>query len=111
MENNTSALLGSNEMFRGLGAYEQAKNLENDVNNAKSFTLVSMTLNKMNLEVGYFKKVKNILEQSYQVYPNPPFTVSIDKSHIQPINTKFNMRFIDQNTYRLTSSEERSCII
>ena len=106
LENNTSALLGSNEMFRGLGAYEQAKNLENDVNNAKSFTLVSMTLNKMNLEVGYFKKVKNILEQSFQIYPNPPFTVSIDKSHIQPINAKFLITIIDQNTFRLTANEE-----
>ncbi len=106
LEDNTSALLGSNEMFRGLGAYEQAKNLENDVNNAKSFTLVSMTLNKMNLEVGYFKKVKNILEQSYQIYPDPPFTVSIDKSHIQPVNANFFISIIDQNTFRLTSSEE-----
>ena len=106
LDDKTSALLGSNEMFRGLGAYEQAKNLENDVNNARSFTLVSMTLNKMNLEVGYFKKVKNILEQSYQIYPNPPFTVSIDKSHIQPVNVKFNISVIDQNTFRLTCSEE-----
>ena len=31
MENNTSALLGSTDLFRGIGAYEQAKNLENDL--------------------------------------------------------------------------------
>jgi capsular exopolysaccharide synthesis family protein len=106
MENNTSALLGSTDLFRGIGAYEQAKNLENDVSNAKSFTLVAMTLNKMNLEVGYYKKTTNILEQTYQIYPESPFTVSIDKSHNQPINIKFFIDIIDQNSFRLTSEEE-----
>ena len=106
IDDKRSALLGSNDLFRGLGAFEQAKNLENDINNAKSFTLVSATLNKMNLGVGYFNKRDNILGQTQQIYPRSPFSVSIDKSHIQPVNAKFHIDILDRNSFRLTSSED-----
>ena len=106
IEDQRPALLGSNDLFRGLVSYEQARNLENDINNIKSFSLVSTTLNKLDLEVGYFAKKENILGHDNQVYPNPPFHVSIDKSHIQPVNVKFDLTFIDNSTYRLTMDED-----
>ncbi len=105
-EDKRSALMGSNDLFKGLGVLENAKNLENDINNTKSFTLVASTLNKMNLEVGYFQEKNNILGQAEQIYPEPPFTVSIDKSHLQPINTKFHIDILDKNLFRLSSSNE-----
>ena len=67
---------------------------------------MAATLNKMNLEVGYFNKENNIFGQTQQIYPGPPFTVSIDKSHIQPINAKFHIDILDRNSFRLTSSED-----
>ena len=106
IDDKRSALLGSNDLFKGLGAFEQAKNLENDINNAKSFTLVSATLNKMNLGVGYFNQRDNIFGQTQQIYPRSPFSVSIDKSHIQPVNAKFHIDILDRNSFRLTSSED-----
>jgi len=106
IDDKRSALLGSNDLFKGLGAFEQAKNLENDINNAKSFTLVSATLNKMNLGVGYFNKRDNIFGQTQQIYPRSPFSVGIDKSHIQPVNAKFHIDILDRNSFRLTSSED-----
>ena len=106
IDDKRSALLGSNDLFRGLGAFEQAKNLENDINNAKSFTLVSATLNKMNLGVGYFNKRDNLFGQTQQIYPRSPFSVSIDKSHIQPVNAKFHIDILDRNSFRLTSLED-----
>ena len=106
MKDERSVLLGSNDLFRGLSALEQAENLENDINNIKSFTLVASTLSKMNFEVGYFNKKSNLLEQTVQMYPGPPFFVNIDKSHIQPLNAKFRVDILDRNTFRLTADEE-----
>jgi capsular exopolysaccharide synthesis family protein len=106
IEDQRPALLGSNDLFRGLVSYEQAKNIENDINNIKSFTLIAKTLTKMNLEVGYFTKKENLLGHEHQIYPDPPFHVAIDKSHIQPIDGKFNFYFIDSNTYRITMNED-----
>ncbi|HEX2920158.1 MAG TPA: polysaccharide biosynthesis tyrosine autokinase [Bacteroidales bacterium] len=101
IEDQRPALLGSNDLFRGLVSYEQARNLENDINNINSFTLVSNTLSKMNLEVGYFVRKKNILDHDVQLYPDPPFHVSIDKSHNQPINAQFDLSIIDNSYYKI----------
>ncbi len=106
MEDERSVLLGSNDLFRGLSALEQVENLENDINNIKSFTLVASTLGKMNLEVGYFNKEVNLFGQTRQMYPGPPFIVNIDKSHIQPISANFSVDIIDRNTFRLTADED-----
>jgi len=34
--------------------------------------------------------------------------VTIDKSHIQPINTRFSIDILDEQTYRLTASEDEA---
>lgn len=106
IEDQRPALLGSNDLFRGLVSYEQARNLENDINNIKSFTLVSSTLSKMNQEVGYFVKKDNFLGHDRQLYPDAPFHVSIDKSHIQPVNVNFYITIIDNSSFRLTINED-----
>src|SRR5665811_688088 len=50
VEDKRSSLLGSNDLFKGLGAFTQSRNLENDINSLNSFTLVSTTISKLNLE-------------------------------------------------------------
>jgi capsular exopolysaccharide synthesis family protein len=106
IEDQRPALLGSNELFRGLVSYEQARNLENDINNIKSFTLVATTLRKMDLEVGYFIRKDHLLGHDSQLYPNAPFHVSIDKSHTQPVNARFEIEIKNDGTYRLKMDEE-----
>lgn len=106
VDDKRSSLLGSNELFSGMGAFSQARNLENDINSLSSFTLISTTLNKLNLEIGYFKEKDNIFRQNEQIYPEPYFTVTIDKSHVQPINCRFYVDILDNASFRLTSSED-----
>lgn len=106
IEDQRSALLVSNDLFRGMGNYQAARNLENDINNIKSFTIVSNTLKKMNLEVGYFIKKTNFLGYDVQLYPDPPFTVSIDKSHLQPINFQFHIEILDDSTFRMQAEQD-----
>lgn len=104
VEDKRSSLLVSNELFNGMGALAQNRNLENDLNSLNSFRLVSATIKNLNLEVGYFIEDKSLFGQSRQIYQESPYTVTIDKSHIQPINTKIYIKNLDNNTYRLTSS-------
>ena len=106
VEGNRSTLLESNNLFYGTGAFAQDKNLENDINSLNSFRLVSTTIKNLNLEVGYFMEKKGIFRQSRQIYLESPYTVNIDKSHIQPINTRIYFKILDDNSYRLTSSED-----
>lgn len=106
-DRRSSILAGSgNELFGGLGTLSQSRNLENDINSLNSFSLVEATIHDMNLEVGYFVERKNIITQPHQIYGNVPIAVNIDKSHIQPINARFYIDILNDNTFRLTASEE-----
>lgn len=103
IEDKRPSLLGSNNLFSGMGDFSQSRNLENDINSLNSFNLVSETIKTMNLEVGYFSEKNRLFKQSHQIYLGSPYTVNIDKSHIQPIDTKIYIKFIDDKSYRIRS--------
>ncbi len=106
VEDRRSSLLGSNDLFSGLGALAESRNLENDITSLNSFSLVANTIKNLNLEIGYFAGKSNLLRKPLQVYLGNPYTVSIDKSHIQPINAMFRIDILDDQTYRLTASSD-----
>jgi len=108
VEDKRSSLLGSNDLFSGLGALAESRNLENDINSLNSFSLVATTIKNLNLEIGYFAGRNSLFDKPSQVYLGNPYTVIIDKSHIQPINTKFNIDILDEQSYRLTASEDEA---
>jgi tyrosine-protein kinase Etk/Wzc len=107
VENKTSTILSSNEMFNGLQSLESLKNVENDVTTLSSFSLVYSTVNSMNLEVSYFSEYKKFIKQTNELFGTSPFTVSIDKSHIQPIDAKIYVTILDESSFRLTASQKK----
>jgi len=106
VEDKRSSLLGSNDLFSGLGALAESRNLENDINSLNSFSLAATTIKNLNLEIGYFAGKNSLFRNPTQVYLGNPYTVSIDKSHIQPINARFKIDVLDDQSYRLTASED-----
>jgi tyrosine-protein kinase Etk/Wzc len=104
LEDKRPSLLGSNSMFSGMGDFSQIRNLENDINSLNSFNLVSETIKALNLEVGYFNEKKIIFKKSTQIYNSSAYTVNIDKSHIQPINLRINIKILDGKSFRIRSS-------
>ena len=104
-EDDRSSILYSNNYFQGLGGYTPAKPIENDITNLKSFSLVSSTISSLNLEVGYFTEEHKVFKQTKYLYHQTPFYISIDKSHLQPIDARFNIKMLNDSTFRLTSSE------
>ena len=108
VEDRRSSMLGSNDLFSGLGALAESRNLENDINSLNSFSLVATTIKSLNLEVGYFAGRNTLFQKPAQVYLGNPFSVTIDKSHIQPINTRFRIDILDDQTYRLTATEDEA---
>jgi hypothetical protein len=61
----------------------------------------------MNLEVSYFSESKKILKETNELFGTTPFTVSIDKSHIQPIGANLYITILDESSFRLTASQKR----
>jgi tyrosine-protein kinase Etk/Wzc len=110
IENKGPSLRGSNALFNGVADYSQVRNIDDDINSLSSFSLVSATIKSMNLEVGYFTDKTNIFRHPSQIYKGSPYTVNIDKSHIQPINTRFYIKILDDKSYRLRSSEKEATL-
>lgn len=108
VQDKRSSMLGSNDLFSGLGALAEARNLENDINSLNSFSLVATTIKNLNLEIGYFTGKNNLFQKPSQVYLGNPYTVIIDKSHIQPINTQFRIDILDDQSYRLVATEDEA---
>jgi len=106
IEDKRPSLLGSNNLFSGMGELSQVRNLENDINSLNSFSLVSTTIKELNLEVGYFIETNSIFKQSHQIYLSSAYIVNIDKSHIQPINARIYIKILNDKSYRIRSSQD-----
>ena len=112
VENKTSSLLSSNQAASGgLTSIESLTNIENQMNNLTSFTLVYKTIADMNFEVSYFREKPKLLKMTSELYGQSPFMVTIDKSHIQPIEAKFFIKILDDSSFRLIASEKKAKII
>ncbi len=106
VQDKRSSLLESGGLFRGGESFADSRNLQNDLNSLISFSLVSSTLSKLNLEIGYFTESKKIFRQVKQLYPSAPYTVVIDKSHIQPIYARMYIEILDDNSFRLRAYQK-----
>jgi hypothetical protein len=107
VENKTSSILSSNQLFGGIESLQSLNNTENDMTNLNSFALVYSTVISMNLEISYFREKQSFFKQTDELYETSPFTVTLDKSHIQPINAKIFISVLDDSSYRLIISEKR----
>lgn len=109
IENETGNVLtsGSN-MFSGMSALQQTTGTENEINNLKSFERVSSTISKLGFEIGYFLEKDNLFNRTSELYDSSPFTINIDRSHIQPINTRFYISLLSDSTFRLESYNNNS---
>lgn len=105
VEDDRSSVLYSANYFQGLGGYSPGRPIENDITNIRSFSLVSATISSLSLEVGYFAEKEKLFRQKSDLYHQTPFYVSMDKSHVQPINAKFFIYMINDSVFRLTALE------
>jgi tyrosine-protein kinase Etk/Wzc len=110
VQENRSSALASDNMFRQSAPYSTGKNVEDAINNLNSFTLVSKTVNDLNLEIGYFKENNLPIKQSTDISQNSPFLVNLHKSHIQPIDVKFYITVLSDSSFRLSASRKKTSL-
>lgn len=107
VENKTSTLLSSNQLFSNMQSIETLNNIENDITNLSSYELVYSTVNSMNLEISYFREYRKIFKLTEELFGTSPITVSIDKSHIQPLGANIYIKILNDSTFRLTVSQKK----
>jgi tyrosine-protein kinase Etk/Wzc len=110
IQNKTSSLLSSQQLFNGLSSMESVTNIENQMTNLTSYALVYKTIADMNFEISYFREYPKIFKQTYELYGESPFIITIDKSHEQAIEARFFIKILNESSFRLTASEKKvSC--
>ena len=110
VQNNTSSVLSSNDLFMGLKSLQANRDMENGITDFTSFPTVSSTISGMNLEIGYFTERDRIFRQVSELYMQSPYVVFMDKSHIQPINAKLHISILSDTTYLLTINESKASL-
>jgi capsular exopolysaccharide synthesis family protein len=107
VQNDASSLLSSNDLFLGLKSLQSNRNIENGISNLMSFPTVSSAITSMNLEIGYFTEKDKLFRQTEELYLKSPFTVNMDKSHVQPVDTKFRILILSDSIFRLIASQNK----
>jgi tyrosine-protein kinase Etk/Wzc len=112
LKDTRTSALESNDMFRtgGYTASSSGKDLESAINSLSSFDLVAKTVNELNLEIGYFAGSRKLFKTYTEVYLQSPFIVTIDKSHIQTIGTRFYVTILSNSSYRLTAANKEALL-
>ncbi len=106
VKDNRATLLASDNMFAGNNNIVPSRNIEDDVNNLSSYSLVSETLDKLDFEIAYYSENKGFLKQIREIYKASPFRVTMDKSHTQPLGCKMYVRHLSDSTYLLRIPEQ-----
>ncbi len=105
-QNHRSSILSGSDLFKGAEFLQDNKNIENELNMFTSFSLVSSNIANLNFEVGYFLEKEELIKIRQEIYDESPFTVTIDKSHIQPFDVNFYIEILSDSTYRLSASQK-----
>jgi len=79
------------------------QNFQNELWVLKSTPVIEQTIDNLNLIVGYYQKEGLFYTDEYK---NSPYSVIVLKQHIQPINARFQISIIDNNTYQIKASEK-----
>ena len=102
-EQNVGNSLGGDAQGQNFTILEQDRNILNEAEKLKSFTLAQEVANTMNLEVSYFlrKRMVNIEEHG-----SSPYKVNLDRSTHQILDEAIEIEFIDANTYGVSISAD-----
>ncbi len=109
-KNETSSILGSNDLFTGMQRLQTYSDIEDGINKLRSFSMISATIDKLNFGIGYFSVKSTIFKSQRELYQNAPFIVNIRKSHVQPIGAKFYIKVLSDSTYRIHVDESESML-
>ncbi|NLI23667.1 MAG: polysaccharide biosynthesis tyrosine autokinase [Bacteroidales bacterium] len=114
LNKNPKSMLGGGNVLTGLEALEFANNVENEVAVLSSYTLVSNTLFLLDFDVSYYHikddflgKIIGNSAMTTELYTSSPFKIVLDKTHVQPINSFFDISIVNDSVFVLEMHEDK----
>ena len=106
-----SLLSSPNNLSLNFGMFSGQNIIDNEIEIIKSFTLVKAVISNLDLKVSYYT-FKNSplaellrgtpLTRKRELYKDSPFKVIIDPSFLQPVNTDFQVKFLNSESFEIS---------
>lgn len=94
---------------------EQDKNLQNEIYFLKSSPLIQSVVEKMDLQVTYYRQEDKIPSQMQfsmeELYTDAPFLIIPTKDHLQPIDLLIYLRILDEEQFEISASSDEVTIM
>ena len=106
-----SLLASSNNLSMNFGMLSGQNIIDNEIEIIQSFTLVKSVITNLDLRVTYFvfknSHLSELLKDTpftrkKELYKDSPIKVIIDPSFLQPINTDFQIKFINSESFEIS---------
>ena len=81
------------------------QNFQNEFWVLKSYPVIEQTIRNLDLPVSYYRK-KGF--QYLDAYKNSPFHIVFQQNHVQPINVRFHISFLDKEHFELRAESEKT---
>ncbi len=98
IRDDSNTQLGAENILEGLELFSGKKNLKNEIVILKSYSVTEQIVEELNLGISYFKKGFII---SNELFKNSPFIVSVDSTKLQVTGTKYEIDFINAESFIL----------
>jgi len=98
IRDDSNTQLGAENILEGLELFSGKKNLKNEIIILKSYSVTEQIVEELNLGISYFKKGFII---SNELFKNTPFTVTIDSTKLQVTGVKYEIDFINEESFKL----------
>ena len=98
IRDDSNTQLGAENILEGLELFSGKKNLKNEIVILKSYSVTEQIVEELNLGISYFKKGFII---SNELFKNSPFVVSVDSTKLQVTGTKYEIDFINAESFKL----------
>lgn len=98
IRDDSNTQLGAENILEGLELFSGKKNLKNEIVILKSYSVTEQIVEELNLGISYFKKGFII---SNELFKNSPFIVSIDSTKLQVTGAKYEVDFINSESFKL----------
>lgn len=106
-----SLLSSPNNLSLNFGMFSGQNNIDNEIEIIQSFTLVKDVINNLDLKATYFTCKNSPLAEllkdtpfarKTELYKASPIKVLIDPSYLQPVNTDFQIKILNSETFEIS---------
>jgi tyrosine-protein kinase Etk/Wzc len=109
-DESNNALNSPTDLIQGIGMFNGKKNIDNELEILKSFTLVKKVIDETDLKVSYYAYNNSQLAvllfntpftRKRELYRDAPIEVVLDPSLPQAINLQFKIVFLNENEFMI----------